>query len=102
MRSVRSANRQESAQRPHREASPYESKTVRPKCIFQPVLQKPKSKEAVSSLDYKVGDCVNHRVFGNGLVISMTAMANDTLVEVSFDRVGTKKIMANFAKLKKI
>ena len=64
--------------------------------------QKPKSKEAVSSLDYKVGDCVNHRVFGNGLVISMTAMANDTLVEVSFDRVGTKKIMANFAKLKKI
>ncbi len=64
--------------------------------------QKPKSKETTSSLDYKVGDSVNHRVFGNGLVISMTAMANDTLVEVSFDRVGTKKIMANFAKLKKL
>lgn len=59
---------------------------------------KPLSK---TSLDYKVGDTVFHRVFGEGLVISMTPMANDTLIEVSFDRVGTKKIMANFAKLTK-
>jgi len=52
-----------------------------------------------TSLDYKVGDTVVHRVFGEGLVVSMTPMANDVLVEISFDRVGTKKIMANFAKL---
>ncbi len=52
--------------------------------------------------DYKVGDSVSHRVFGVGLVVSMTPMANDTLIEVSFDKVGTKKIMANFAKLKKV
>lgn len=51
--------------------------------------------------DYKVGDTVTHRVFGDGLIVSMTPMANDMLVEVSFDKVGTKKIMANFAKLKK-
>ena len=60
------------------------------------VTQKPKA----SGLDYKVGDIVRHRVFGDGLVISMTPMANDTLVEVSFEA-GTKKIMANFAKLTK-
>lgn len=60
------------------------------------VSSKPK---ATSTLDYKVGDTVSHRVFGEGMVVSMTPMANDTLVEVSFDRVGTKKIMANFAKL---
>ncbi|MBE6788082.1 MAG: ATP-dependent DNA helicase PcrA [Ruminococcaceae bacterium] len=61
------------------------------------VSNKPQS----SSLDYKVGDSVVHRVFGEGMVVSMTPMANDTLVEISFDRVGTKKIMANFAKLTK-
>ncbi len=60
------------------------------------VSQRPKA----SGLDYKVGDIVRHRVFGDGLVISMTPMANDTLVEVSFEA-GTKKIMANFAKLTK-
>lgn len=57
---------------------------------------------APAVLDYKVGDTVSHRVFGQGLVVSMTPMANDTLIEVSFDKVGTKKIMANFAKLKKM
>ncbi len=57
---------------------------------------------APTTLDYKVGDTVSHRVFGQGMVVSMTPMANDTLIEVSFDKVGTKKIMANFAKLKKM
>lgn len=52
-------------------------------------------------IDYQVGDLVQHKVFGAGMVISMTKMSNDTLVEVAFDKVGTKKIMANFAKLTK-
>ena len=54
-----------------------------------------------TSLSYNVGDMVSHRIFGDGMVVSLTPMANDTLVEVSFDKVGTKKIMANFAKLTK-
>ena len=62
------------------------------------------SKPAASTggLGYKVGDSVSHRVFGQGVVVNLTPMANDTLVEVAFDKVGTKKIMANFAKLTKI
>ncbi len=59
----------------------------------------PKPKNA--ELGYSVGDTVIHRVFGEGLVISMTPMANDTLVEISFENAGTKKIMANFVKLTK-
>lgn len=54
------------------------------------------------SLDYTVGDTVNHRAFGRGMVISLTPMANDMLVEVVFEKVGTKKIMAKFAKLEKV
>ncbi|MBQ6570122.1 MAG: UvrD-helicase domain-containing protein, partial [Clostridia bacterium] len=51
---------------------------------------------------YNVGDSVTHPTFGKGMILSASAMGNDTLLEVAFEKVGTKKLMANFAKLKKI
>ncbi|MGN1134789.1 MAG: ATP-dependent helicase [Oscillospiraceae bacterium] len=48
------------------------------------------------------GDRVKHNVFGEGTIISAKPMGNDHLLEVAFDSIGTKKIMANFAKLTKI
>ena len=48
---------------------------------------------------YSVGQMVSHKTFGNGLVLSVTPMGNDCLLEIAFDNVGTKKIMAGFAKL---
>lgn len=53
-------------------------------------------------LDIKPGDLVAHKIFGEGMVLSVTPMANDLLVEAAFDKGGTKKLMANFARLKKI
>jgi DNA helicase-2/ATP-dependent DNA helicase PcrA len=53
-------------------------------------------------IDFKPGDTVSHATFGKGMVVGLTPMANDTLVEVAFEKVGTKKIMANFAKLQKV
>ncbi len=50
---------------------------------------------------YNVGDTVKHRVFGTGVVLSVQPVANDTLLEIAFDKAGTKKLMANFAKLTK-
>lgn len=50
---------------------------------------------------YAAGDTVSHKTFGTGLVLTATPMANDTLLEIAFDKVGTKKIFANFAKLEK-
>lgn len=58
-------------------------------------------KQASVLQHFKVGDTVTHRAFGTGLIVSATPMANDTLLEVSFEKVGTKKLFANFAKLKK-
>jgi DNA helicase-2/ATP-dependent DNA helicase PcrA len=49
-----------------------------------------------------VGDRVSHPVFGQGTVPSTRQMAADTLIEVAFDTVGTKKLMATYAKLRKI
>ena len=48
---------------------------------------------------YSVGMTVNHKTFGQGIILSVTPAGNDTLLEIAFDSVGTKKIMANFAKL---
>lgn len=52
--------------------------------------------------DYSAGERVQHNVFGDGTVISVKPMANDAMLEVAFDNVGTKRIMANLAKLKKL
>ena len=48
------------------------------------------------------GDRVRHFTFGDGEVMSVRPMGNDVLYEVAFDRVGTKKLMGNYAKLKKL
>lgn len=61
---------------------------------------KPRVKPAPAGT-YRVGDTVLHKAFGTGLIVSATPMANDTLLEVAFDKVGTKKLFANFARLTK-
>ncbi len=48
---------------------------------------------------YSIGQTVTHKTFGKGLIVSVTPMGNDTLLEIAFDNVGTKKLMAGFAKL---
>ncbi|MBQ7521254.1 MAG: UvrD-helicase domain-containing protein [Clostridia bacterium] len=68
-----------------------------------PVKQIPTKKvSSVATTTFKTGDTVKHTVFGQGVVISAKAMANDTLLEIAFENSGTKKLMANFAKLEKI
>ena len=50
-----------------------------------------------------VGDGVRHHVtFGIGRVLTVRPMGGDTLYEIAFESVGTKKLMATFAKLKKV
>lgn len=49
-----------------------------------------------------VGERVNHGIFGDGTVLSARDMGGDVLYEVRFDNGQTKKLMATFAKLKKI
>ena len=59
-------------------------------------------KSAAVNFDYKTGDSVNHKVFGDGVIISTQAMGNDMLIEIAFRKVGTKKLMAKMANLKKL
>jgi len=54
------------------------------------------------AIDYKVGDRVRHVKFGNGVVTGLVSGGKDYEVTVDFDNVGTKRMFASFAKLKKI
>ena len=65
---------------------------------FIPVA--PVSKPKKSAV-FREGDRVFHKTFGTGLVLSASPMGNDTLLEIAFEKIGTKKLMANFARLEK-
>jgi len=52
--------------------------------------------------DFSKGDRVRHRVFGEGSILSVTPMGGDCMLEVQFDKIGKKKIMATFARLEKL
>lgn len=49
------------------------------------------------SLNLTKGDSVQHTAFGRGLVLSVIQMGGDALLEIAFDQVGTKKLMAKTA-----
>ena len=51
---------------------------------------------------FRVGDIVRHSAFGEGLVLSVTKVGADYLYEIAFDSVGTKKLMATYAKLQRV
>ena len=57
---------------------------------------------ALQPLTYDVGDRVRHIKFGEGVVTSIVAGGRDYEVTVDFDKAGTKKMFAAFAKLKRI
>ena len=58
--------------------------------------------QKAEKLDYCVGDRVSHVKFGNGIVKAIEDGKRDYMVTVLFDKAGQKKMLAAFAKLKKI
>ena len=50
-----------------------------------------------SYLELNKGDMVSHAAFGRGMVLSVMKMGGDALLEIAFDDIGTKKLMAKTA-----
>ncbi len=69
---------------------------------FDPFAKKAPQKSSTAAVSYSVGDMVLHKVFGKGMVVSAEPMGKDTMLEVAFDKVGTKTLMANFCKMEKL
>ena len=47
--------------------------------------------------EWRKGDMVEHTAFGRGMVLSALKMGGDALLEIAFDQIGTKKLMAKTA-----
>ncbi len=53
--------------------------------------------QSASYLELNRGDMVHHTAFGKGMVLSVMKMGGDALLEIAFDEIGTKKLMAKTA-----
>ena len=82
----------------------YEDRNYSGNGYLSKINQKPQSapKPKAPTVSFNVGDSVMHKVFGQGVIVSSKPMGNDAMLEIAFQKAGTKKLMANFAKLQKI
>ncbi len=54
-------------------------------------------KKPEAAVSFAKGDMVMHKAFGKGMVLTVLPMGGDALLEIAFDGVGTKRLMANAA-----
>ena len=73
----------------------------KPSAFPKPNIPK-KSAPTGAGQTFKPGDRLRHSAFGEGTVITATPMGNDTMLEIAFDTVGTKRIMQNYTKVEKL
>jgi len=62
----------------------------------------PRKEPAQPMQHYSPGDRVKSAVHGEGTVLSVSPMGGDFLMEIAFDQAGTKKIMAKYARIRKV
>ncbi len=72
-----------------RAEKPQHVSAVRP--IFTPETKK------IAPPAFREGDMVEHKSFGRGMIVTMTPMGGDFLVEIAFDGLGTKRLMLKAA-----
>ena len=77
----------------------YGYQSVQPRNILKDQIR---TSDAVSGqksnyLELNKGDMVQHAAFGKGMVLSVMKMGGDALLEIAFDQIGTKKLMAKTA-----
>ena len=78
----------------------HSSKATKP--VYTKVENQRDFGSAGGTLSYQVGDRVRHIKFGDGEVMAIVSWGRDYEVTVDFDKAGTKKMFASFAKLKKV
>ncbi|MBQ9117189.1 MAG: UvrD-helicase domain-containing protein [Clostridia bacterium] len=78
-------------------ASKRSSPTLSDAMISRPTVAQTTKKQSLTK--FHPGDSVKHPTFGIGMVISAQDIGSDMLYEIAFETVGTKKMMATYAKL---
>jgi len=79
------------------------TKPQKPDYLAKEAAKKPVIPQAIASGEvFAEGDRVRHNVFGEGTVTKAVLMGNDTMLYINFDKVGEKRLMANYARIKKV
>ncbi len=99
------------------QAAPFATQQIRPKAVLKrpqtPIENKPYVARSIGELSkgsdltsaelaYGIGDIVKHIKYGKGTVEKIEKGARDFQVTVAFETVGTKVMLAAFAKLQKV
>ena len=80
-----------------RRASTWDIPSYRPQTATSELTRRPVTTPQAPKLELRKGDMVDHTAFGRGMVLSVIPMGGDALLEIAFDRLGTKKLMAKTA-----
>ena len=67
------------------------------KSYYKESISAMSSAPKAAPIELSKGDMVNHTAFGRGMVLSVIHMGGDALLEIAFDNIGTKKLMAKAA-----
>lgn len=92
-----------SGDKPKTAAATSFTKPVKPNYLAEQAAKKTAIPQPVNTgVVFAAGDRVRHNVFGQGTVTEAKRMGNDTMLSITFDTAGAKKLMANFARIEKI
>ena len=75
----------------------YDTQPLRKKVSYQSAYSYNTTANSATYLELNKGDMVQHTAFGKGMVLSVVKMGGDALLEIAFDQIGTKKLMAKTA-----
>ena len=73
-----------------------------PSMSFAPNSSVGQIKKTMSAMALNIGDVVEHKLFGVGVISSIEKDGDDHKIEINFKNSGMKRIMASYAKLVKI
>ena len=69
----------------------------RPSRFLKEIPEELLLEKSAAAPEFFKGDMVVHDVFGRGMVLNVLKMGNDAMLEIAFDQVGTKRLMAGAA-----
>ena len=75
----------------------YSTPAPRPQQSYKSAYSYESTGAKTTYLELNKGDMVQHTAFGKGMVLSVVRMGGDALLEIAFDQLGTKKLMAKTA-----
>ena len=75
----------------------YSAPAPKKQVSYQSAYSYANSEKQTAYLELNKGDMVRHTAFGRGMVLSVVKMGGDALLEIAFDQIGTKRLMAKTA-----